>query len=401
MATIKITLKDKQLSNGLFPIYLRITVERKRKLISTGYACEKSDWNENKGEFRKSYPECIQKNLALFKLKNRAENIFSDAMSSGNHLTISEFEEIFFKYKLDKKVSVNDFWQENIDDLFLSGRTGNGKYYRDSKNSFFSFLQNKTLYFINITPALLSKYEVYLRSRGASDSGIAVRMRAVRAVYNKAIINGLASKDDYPFESYKVSKLKSTSNKRAISFENIQKIRNLDLTDHPTLVNSRNYFIFSYYTRGMNFHDMMKLTRNNITDGKISYIRSKTKTSITVKITDPVQEIIEFYKDKSGTKYILPIILSEDSTPLQLEYRKEKTLKRFNSDLKKLANLCGIDSTLTSYVARHSFATNLKHKGISTDIISEAMGHQNIAITQTYLKELESSVIDEAVEKLL
>jgi integrase/recombinase XerD len=64
-------------------------------------------------------------------------------------------------------------------------------------------------------------------------------------------------------------------------------------------------------------------------------------------------------------------------------------------------NLCGIDSALTSYVARHSFATNLKHKGISTDIISEAMGHQNIAITQTYLKELESSVIDEAVEKLL
>ena len=76
-------------------------------------------------------------------------------------------------------------------------------------------------------------------------------------------------------------------------------------------------------------------------------------------------------------------------------------MKKFNHDLGKIAQLCGIETKLTSYVARHSFATNLKQKGVSTDIISEAMGHQNVAITQTYLKELESSVIETAVEQLL
>ena len=93
--------------------------------------------------------------------------------------------------------------------------------------------------------------------------------------------------------------------------------------------------------------------------------------------------------------------MNEKCTPQQLEYRKHKTLQKFNNDLQKIAKLCEIETKLTSYVARHSFATNLKQKGVSTDIISEAMEHQNVAITQTYLKELESSVIESAVEQLL
>lgn len=97
------------------------------------------------------------------------------------------------------------------------------------------FLENKVIYFKSITPAIIMDYEVYLRSRGSQDSGIAVRMRAVRSIYNTAIIKGVASKDNYPFNSYKISKLKAASNKRTISFENIQKIRSLDLSKEPTL----------------------------------------------------------------------------------------------------------------------------------------------------------------------
>src|SRR5690606_12247814 len=152
-------------------------------------------------------------------------------------------------------------------------------------SSFFSFLNEKSIFFKDITPTLLNKYEVYMRSRGSGDSGIAVRMRAVRAIYNNAISKGLASKEDYPFENVKVSKLKATSNKRAVSYDNVQKIREQDLSENPTLINSRNYFIFSYYTRGMNFYDMMKLTWDNISEDKIIYTRSKTKARLTVKIT--------------------------------------------------------------------------------------------------------------------
>lgn len=87
--------------------------------------------------------------------------------------------------------------------------------------------------------------------------------------------------------------------------------------------------------------------------------------------------------------------------PPQLENRKSKTLKKFNKDLKEIARICDIDKNISSYVARHSFANCLKQKGVATDIISESMGHQNLAITQAYLKELDSTVLDEASALLL
>lgn len=403
MATFKIVLKDKALSNGLFPIYLRITKDRKRKYISTGFSCELSHWNENKSEFRKSYKDYVQKNAVLQNLKNRAEKIFSDALAIGEDITLSEFEEKFFNFKKDKKVNLLEFWNEKIENLITAKQVGNARAYRDTKNSFFNFIgTKKELFFKDITPELLNKYELFLRSNGGTDGGISVKMRTIRALYNSAIQTGLASKEHYPFNTYKISKLKSGNSKRALEYDDVEKIINLDLEQYFDLIDTRNYFVFSYYTRGMNFYDMMLLEWEDIQADKIIYTRRKTKTRFSIKILEPVREILDYYKaQQKNTKYVFPILTSDDLTPMQIEYRKDKILKKYNKELKKIASICGIEAKITSYVARHSFATNLKQKGISTDIISEAMGHQNLAITQAYLKDLENSVIDDAMEKLL
>lgn len=402
MATIKITQRTKALSNGEYPIFLRITKDRKSKYISLKLSCDISQWNELKSEFRKSYINYKQMNAALIEIRNRAEKIVSDYLAKGEDITLDEFEALFLNFKLDKRITVNDFWQEHIDDLNKSGRTGNARFFKDSKTSFFKFLTNKTIYFKDITPLVLDKYEVYLRSNENIDSGIAVKMRAIRALYNDAIKKGCANKEHYPFAIYKISKLKSSSNKRALSIDSVHKIINQDLSKHLNLIDARNYFVFSYYTRGMNFNDMMKLKWEDIIGDTITYVRGKTKGRFIIKILEPVKEILEYYRNqKRPTKYVFPIILKEDLTPIQLENRKEKTLKKFNKDLKQLASICNIEDKITSYVARHSFATNLKQSGVSTDLISEAMGHQNVTITQAYLKELENHVIDDAMETLL
>ena len=152
----------------------------------------------------------------------------------------------------------------------------------------------------------------------------------------------------------------------------------------------------------MNFADMMKLEWNAVDDDKICYTRSKTKGNFMVKILPPVREILNFYHKYSlDTKYVFPILLKDDLTPSQLENRKHKTLQRYNKDLKEIAQICGIDKNISSYVARHSFANCLKQKGVATDIISESMGHQNLAVTQAYLKELDGAVLDKASELLL
>ncbi|UNY99769.1 site-specific integrase [Zhouia spongiae] len=247
----------------------------------------------------------------------------------------------------------------------------------------------------------LNKYEVFLRSRGGTDGGIGVRMRAIRALYNMAIERKIVRKELYPFDAYKISKLKGKGIKRALNIDEVQSIINMNISKCPHLADSRNYFLFSFYTRGMNFADMMKLKCSDTSGDKIFYIRSKTKGNFIIKILPPVREILDYYSQFSKTKYVFPILLKDKMTPNQVENRTSKTLKKYNKDLKEIAKICKINKAISSYVARHSFANCLKQKGVATDIISESMGHQNVTITQAYLKELDSSVLDDACELLL
>ena len=152
----------------------------------------------------------------------------------------------------------------------------------------------------------------------------------------------------------------------------------------------------------MNFADIMRLKWSNIKDGIIQYTRLKTKGNFKIKILPPVKEILDYYRIRpTGTSYVFPLLKSDHLTPIEIESAKKQTLKIFNMDLKQIAYHCQIEKTLTSYVARHSFANCLKQKGVATDVISESLGHQNLEVTQAYLKELDSSILDKASELLL
>ncbi len=401
MAKISIILRDAQNKNGLYPIVLRIIKNRKVKIITLGMDCQKSNWDLKESQFNKSMPNHIQKNLVLSKLKQKAWTIIDQFNIDEVDFTLNQFEEKF-RGKESSKITVLEFWEDKIKDLNLAGRTGNARAHHDTKNSFFRFCKNQKILFKEITVEMLDKYETHLRSTGSNDGGIGVRMRELRAVFNDAIKKGVVDENYYPFKVYKVSKLKGKGFKKALSRDEVRLIENLDEKAYPHLVEAKHLFVFSYYTRGMNFFDMMKLRWENIIDDKIIYTRSKTKGRFIIKILEPVNDILSYYKKtKSNAGYVFPILLHDNLTPIQVENRKAKKLKRFNNDLKKIAEIVGINKPLTSYVARHSYATNLKQIGVSTDLISQSMGHQNIAITSAYLKEFDNDVIDDANEKLL
>jgi integrase len=153
---------------------------------------------------------------------------------------------------------------------------------------------------------------------------------------------------------------------------------------------------------GMNFIDVMKLKWENIQGDRILYIRSKTKGRFSVKMLAPVGKVIDYYKSQNrATDYVFPILLRDNLTPMQVENRKHKTLSKFNQQLKEIAKIQGVEQNVTSYVIRHSFATNLKFAGISTDLIGESMGHHDVSVTKAYLKEFDDEVIDNAMNKLL
>ncbi|WP_339667207.1 site-specific integrase, partial [Maribacter arcticus] len=213
---------------------------------------------------------------------------------------------------------------------------------------------------------------------------------------------GVIKESLYPFKTYKISRLRGKGFKRALDFEEILRIINLDLSDHPHLINTRNYFVFSFYTRGMNFADMMCLEWKDVEANVIYYTRAKTKGNFSIAIMPPVQKILDYYREHGyGNKYVFPLLFREDYTPTQLADRKHKMLGIYNIELKEVAKLCNITKNVSSYVARHSFANCLKQKGVATDVISESLGHQNLAVTQAYLKELDTEIVDKALEVLL
>lgn len=402
MISFKTVLRKKKLSTGKYPIYLRITKERKSIFFRTPYTSLEKEWDSKQGKFNKHAMNFLNKNRLLLKFIDQATNVVTDLQQERGYYTLFDIEKALRIGSNPMSGSIFVFWDEIISEMEKAGRTGNARINRDTSKSFRKYNKNKVLYFDMVTPVYLEKYEAYLRSRNGTDGGISVQMRTFRALFNTAIKRGLIKQDIYPFKIYKISKLKGKGLKKALSLDDVHKIIKLDLSSHPRLINARNYFVFSFYTRGMNFADMMKLQWKNVIDDKIYYTRSKTRTNFQIKILPPVQEILNYYRNMiSNTSYVFPILLRDEMTPAQLENRKKKTLKQYNKDLKEVAALCGINKSVSSYVARHSYANSLKQKGISTDIISESMGHQNIAITQAYLKELDNSLIDEAMEVLL
>ncbi|GGW47901.1 hypothetical protein GCM10007383_34940 [Arenibacter certesii] len=203
--------------------------------------------------------------------------------------------------------------------------------HRNSFTSFINFIKKKRLSFEELNVSQLSKYEADLKSRGSTDGGISVKMRALRTLYNTAIQRDLIAGENYPFHKYKISKLKGKGAKKALSIEEIKTIIDMNINQYPEVLDSYNYFIFSFYTRGMNFADIMKLTWDNVKNDHIHYVRSKTKGNFQIKILPPIEKILDHYrKNTTGTKYVFPILLSDNLTPSQVENRKNKILKKFN-----------------------------------------------------------------------
>ena len=168
---------------------------------------------------------------------------------------------------------------------------------------------------------------------------------------------------------------------------------------------SQQYFLFSYYARGMNFIDMAKLKlKENLLGNELSYTRSKNKRRYTYPLHSKALAILHDFRlseIKSNDGYIFPILHSYHDTPKKIDARIDSALKDLNEDLKKIANLIGLEKHLTSYVARHSFATALRYKSVNVSIIQEALGHETELQTMTYLDDLDDTIIANSIEDAL
>ncbi len=187
-------------------------------------------WSKKRGSIGKEknpLSNHIQNNRLLLKFKDRALQVLSKLELNTDGFSLEEFERRFRIEVNPISKNIFTFWDEIIEQMITAGRTGNARANRDTCNSLKRFLKwSEVLYFEEITPAFLNKYEVHLRSRGGSDGGIGIRMRAIRAIYNMGIERNLVKESNYPFKSYKISRLKGKGAKRALKMEDVQKLFN-------------------------------------------------------------------------------------------------------------------------------------------------------------------------------
>ncbi|MDE6120742.1 MAG: tyrosine-type recombinase/integrase, partial [Muribaculaceae bacterium] len=180
--------------------------------------------------------------------------------------------------------------------------------------------------------------------------------------------------------------------KRALPLVIIKKIKALDLSMNPSMEFSRDMFLMSFYLRGMSLIDMAFLKKTDLKTGHIIYRRRKTGQQMIIGWTKEMQIILDKYPE-NATEYLLPII-RKAGTNERNAYRNMGCIINYN--LKKIAAMIDVNIPLTLYVARHSWASAAKAKGIPLSIISEGMGHDSEATTRIYLASLDTSVVDKA-----
>lgn len=292
-----------------------------------------------------------------------------------------------------KSHSFMNFMEESIGRLKRLNKERTAETYTSAMNSFMRFRGGRDVLFDEITSDLMMEYEAWLRGNGVKKNTVSFYNRILRAVYNRAVEKELATQH-YPFKHVYTGIDKTV--KRAITLEEIKRIKELDLSFKPSLDFARDMFLFSFYTRGMSFVDMAYLKKSNLQNGILTYQRRKTKQTLHIKWERCMQDLVDKYP-MTDTGYLLFIIKRQGNERLQ--YRN--ALRLVNDKLKTIAGLVGLHTNLTMYTSRHSWASIARNQDVPLAVISEGMGHDSEHTTLIYLASLDNSKVDKANELIL
>ncbi len=400
--TVKVLCyKSKTLKDGSHPLMVRVCKDGKKKYQSIGISIHPTHWDFKKNEPKENCPNrdeimlLIQQKLYELKKTILSKRIDGKDFTASSLLTTAQ--------------SANSQLHNNVGECFNfyvrmlkeQGRLRYAGMYEVSYNSFLKYAGTLDIPFEDIDVAWLRRYETWMLKQGLAINTIGTRVRHLRAVFNMAIEHKVIDKENYPFHAYKVSKVSQTPPKRAMTKADIQKVLSYQgKTQMERLAIA--LFTFSYFSAGINFVDMAMLKHNNIMNGKLCYTRAKTKKQIIIPLLEESLKIVSNYSANSveQSDFIFPILSPFHKSEIQIANRLHKVLAKVNKALKQIGFELGLPIKLTTYVARHSFATVLKRAGVSTSIISESLGHSSEKITQTYLDSFENSQINDALSHL-
>lgn len=242
------------------------------------------------------------------------------------------------------------------------------------------------------TPERLKEYEDWLAGQQSSPNTISTYMRTLQAVYNRWMSPGIEGYNPVLFKDV-YTKVESRT-KRALTAEQMEQLRNTDfsvLTLRQQQVLT--YFLLMFMLRGMPFIDLAHLRKSDLRNRRITYRRHKTGKLMVVDVPPDAMRLLQKYRDKTDSEYLFPL-LHGGLFMEEHHHRYQETLRHFNRELARLMKQLLPGVSVSSYTARHTWATLAYHKGVPVGLISQSLGHSSIRVTMTYLKPFDAEVID-------
>ena len=392
MASIKVKFRPSTVADHEGTIYYQIIHERKVRQLLSDYKVFPSEWDGSRSMVvttqrseRKAFILSIREHIRwdVERLNKIDKKLDANGLSYTADDVIDEFNRYANEY------SLFNFMESIIVKLKQNGKVRTSETYKSALSSFKKFRQDEDIMLDCLTSEIMEAYEAWHKSRGVAPNTISFYTRILRAVYNRAVEDDIIENRN-PFKHVYTGVDKTV--KRSLPLPVIKKIKALDLSLNLSLDYARDMFLMSFYLRGMSFIDMAFLKKSDLKNGHVTYRRRKTGQQLIIEWTKEMQMILDKYSE-NATDYLLPII-KNPGTNERCIYRNMGY--NINHNLKKITKMVGVQIPLTLYVARHSWASAAKAKGIPLSVISEGMGHDSEATTQIYLASLDTSVVDRA-----
>lgn len=397
MTSIKIKYHPSEKEDNSGIICYQIIHERKTRKLYTDYKIYRSEWDEKRSvvmagpsKNRKTYIMAINDHIR--RDIKRINAIILKLDHPGIEYTADDIIKEFLRYI--EESSLFNYMEGVITKLKYAGKVRTSETYTVTLNSFKKFRRGKDIMLDSLNNEIIEEYELWHRRRGTVPNTISFYLRILRAVYNRAVEDGIIEHQN-PFRHVFTGVDKTI--KRALPLSVIKKIKNMDLSISPALDYARDMFIISFMLRGMSFIDMAYLRKSDLKNGYVIYRRRKTGQQLIIKWTKEMQMVLDKYPENT-TDYLLPIIRKQG---INERYAYRNVNYNINHNLKTIAKKIGIKVPLTLYVARHSWASIAKSKGIPIRIISEGLGHDSETTTQIYLASLDTNVVDKANAMIL
>src|ERR1035437_342154 len=396
-ATVLDTRKIKK--DNTYPVKLRVTFERKQKYYPTPYDLTK------KGFERVMFSKRLTDNEKILKKKITAfENKAIEIIKDLPVFTWKAFEKHYYTNR-GAKDSINAAFTDYAAELREAGRIGTAVSYECAQGSLNSFIPGAK--FADITPDFLRKYEKWMLNKGNSITTVGIYLRSLRTLFNNAIAEGMLTKEYYPFGKKRYEIPTGNNIKKALSLKDIASLYYYKPEPGTYTDMAKDYWLFMYLCNGINVKDMCLLKYENIKGEVLEFERAKTIRTkrkvepIRISLVDDAKDIIKKWGNKAidPKTYIFPI-LTNGITPERERHLIQLITRVINNHMKAIAKDLDIKSAVTTYAARHSFATVLRNSGASTEFISEALGHTNVKTTQKYLAGFEDEKKKETVKAL-